>query len=604
MDNTTSDNPAVRTQADALFEISWEVCNKVGGIYTVLTSKSGRAIDCYNGGYFTVGPYFEPQIRGQFQPEQPNNGLRAVFDGLEKEKIKCFFGKWLVGGQPKAILLDFHYLKSETNLIKAKLWEDWHIDSLKSGPDFDEPVVWAWAAGKLLEKMPLAFPDKKIVAHFHEWLSGAGLLHLKKQQAKIGTVFTTHATTLGRTLAFNNINPYVVLDKINPEEGARNYSVIAKHLLERQTAQQADVFTTVSEIAALEAEKFLGRKPDFVLPNGLDLDKYPTFEETSINHRLQRDLLRDFTARFFFPYHSFDLANTLFYFTASRYEIKAKGIDIFIKALGQLNKKLSAGKNSKTIVAFFWVPIANKNVKPEVLQNCKFFAELKDILEENSEEIRQRVLYLLSGGQKIEETSLFRSDLLLEIKKKVSGFKRQGNPPLSTHELQENQTEILRLLRESGLANNKNDKVKVVLYPAYLTGYDGLSNLTYQESIQACHLGVFPSFYEPWGYTPLEAAALGVPSVTTDLTGFGKHIKNENSNKETPGVFVLQRENKTEEESAGELAKILFNFAKLKKVQRVENKIEARKIALGADWKNLMENYIKAQNQAVEKANL
>ncbi len=420
----------------------------------------------------------------------------------------------------------------------------------------------------------------------------------------MATVFATHATTLGRTLAYNNVDFYSILHKINPEQEISRYNIKAKHQLEKETAKNCHVFTTVSEITSLETERFLERKPDVLLPNGLDSEKFLNFEELIIKHRVQRNKLREFLIFYFFPYYTFELEETIFYFIVGRYEFRTKGIDIFIKTLSQLNQKLIKAKSKKTIIAFFWIPTEIRSVKTELLENREIFEDIKDAFEQISWETKEKILYAILEGKKIDEKVLFEKDFLLEIKKKILKLKREGFPPLSTHELVNSQDAILKSFQENGLLNKKTDKVKVIFYPIYLTGHDGLANLNYQESLQACHLGVFPSFYEPWGYTPLETAALGVASITTDLAGFGRFcqkIEKIEKIEKYPGIFVLERFAKSDEEEIKSLADFLHKFSQFTLKERVENKIQARKIAALADWKIFIKNYLKAHNLAISK---
>ena len=281
-------------KADILFEVSWEVCNKVGGIYTVVKSKAARMVERYGNNYFMVGPYFASKAIAEFQEEMPNDFCKAPFEELKKAGIICHFGKWLSEGAPLVILIDFVNYRYRINEIKRELWDWYKIDSLRAAPDYDEPVVWAYAVGMLIEKLSSCYSDKKIVAHFHEWLSGSGLLYLKKKNVKIATVFTTHATILGRTLASSSVDLYNVWNKINPDQEVYKYNVEAKHLVEKNSAAFADIFTTVSEITGMEASYLLKKKPDALLPNGLDISKFPTFEELVIKHKLQRDRIREF----------------------------------------------------------------------------------------------------------------------------------------------------------------------------------------------------------------------------------------------------------------------------------------------------------------------
>ncbi len=591
----------LKPKASYIFEVSFEVANKVGGIYRVLESKASEMVNYYGDNYFLIGPYFPEKARGEFKDEIPDKKMKDIFSALEQEGIKCHLGRWMVKGKPRAILVDFQDYLKDTDYIKGELWEKHGIDSLNSDSTFDHPVVWSYAVGKLIERLSEGRKGRG-VAHFHEWLSGAGLLYLKERKSKVKTVFTTHATSLGRTLAFNQINFYTILENLNPEEEAYKYNVHSKHQIEKATALSSDTFTTVSEITGLETKHFLEREPDVTLTNGLDLEKFLTFEEIVIKHRLQRRRLREFVASFFFPYYTFDLENTLFYFTIGRNEFKAKGIDVFIKSLGDLNRKLKRSKNSPTIVSFIWIPTGVRNIKQEIIESKEFFNDIRESLEGSFPEIEERILYNLLYEKEFTTKELISENYLFEIEKKMLRFKRKNdNPPLCTHDLNSESDLILDSLKREGLLNREEDKVKVIYYPVYLTGHDGLSNLSYQEGLEACHLGVFPSFYEPWGYTPLEAAALGVSSVTTDLAGFGRYKDEIEKAKNGDGVYVLKRLQREDKDIVKDLTQFMHKFSKLERKERVENKIKAREIAARADWKEFGENYINAHNHALGK---
>jgi len=590
-------------QADYLFEVSWEICNKVGGIYTVVKSKAAEIMKCYKENYFAIGPFFPEKVAGEFQEKVPSDKLKQVFEKLTKEGIKCHYGSWLIKGEPNTILVDFSRFASKKDEIKTSLWQNFKIDSLNTQYfDFDEPIIWSYAVGKLIEEIKNSFQDKKIVAQFHEWLAGAGLLYLKQNNIKVATVFTTHATILGRTMSFANENLYELFDKINPEEKAYEYGIQAKYLTEKQSASNADVFTTVSEITAIEAEHLLGKKPDILLPNGLDLKKFPTFEEASIKHRLYRERIREFLLYYFFPYYSFDLDNTLLYFLCGRYEFRAKGIDIFIKALAKLNEKLKKEKSKKTIVAFFWVPGNIRSIKTQLLESRAFFEDIKDGIDDNINQIKNKIIYSIASKKKIIEKNIFDEDFMHENKKKVLKLMKKGDPTLSTHDLHDKQNDpIIKAFNEAGLLNKKEDRVKVVFYPIYLTGADSLLDLSYYECMQGSHLGVFPSYYEPWGYTPLEAAALGVSSVTTDLAGFGRYINEKSVQSKNPGIFVLKRLGKKDGEVVKELTNSFYYFSNLSKQDRIKNKMEAQRLSSLANWDVLIKNYIEAHNLAVKR---
>ncbi len=502
----------------------------------------------------------------------------------------------------------------QKNDIKKRFWDAFRIDSLYSSWEFEEPLLWAVAAGRLIESYVQhnnSDGKKRIVAHFHEWLAGFGLLYLKQQKTPVATVFTTHATTLGRSIAGANEPLYDMLDALDPEKEAYHLGVQDKHLTEKACAQQADAFTTVSEITSIEAEKILGRKSDVLVLNGLDIEKFPTFEETSIKHRENREIIREFVSYFFFPHYYFDIEETLFFFIVGRYEFKNKGIDVFIKALGKLNDRLKAEKSEKTIITFFWIPRDVHGAKGELPINKSNYYQIKDFVRRNSSIVQTKILNAIfkssvnafNQENTFNQGGLFDKDFLLEAKKLRINFTKKDNPLLVTHNLpNEEQDIIINELLAAGLDNREDDRVKMVFYPVYLTGIDGLIDLPYYDAIVGCHLGVFPSYYEPWGYTPLESAALGVPSITTDLGGFGRFLMQKGIPNE--GVFILSRFHKSEEETVEHFAEILYNYCKLTAKGRVRQKIIAKELANLADWKELIHNYYEAHNLALERAGL
>ncbi|MBW2992127.1 glycogen/starch synthase [Candidatus Woesearchaeota archaeon] len=586
---------------DYLLEASWEICNKVGGIHTVITSKAEQLVKRYKDNLLLIGPYFADRIQGIFEelPIKEKNTLcpKNVCSALESQGIILHFGKWLIKGEPNVVLVDFLNIKSQLNDIKKFLWEQYKVDSLKSSYDYDEPLVWAYAVGKFIESIA---QDKKICCQFHEWLSGPALLYLKSKKVKVATVFTTHATALGRSLSFAEFDLYKNLKSIDPDKKAGEINNESKHSLEKATAQNADVFTTVSEITGIEAEKILGRKPDVLVPNGLDLEQYPTFEDLSIEHRTHRDEIRNFLLYYFFPYYKFDIKNTLIYILLGRYEFRTKGIDIFIKSLSQLNKKLIKEKSEKTIISFIFVPANIRAIRQELLENKTNFKDIRDDLEEAMPEIEKNIVYNIAEEKELSKESLLDKELLFNLKKKQLRFAKKGYPQLSTHYLIDENDTVMKALAESDLNNTEKDRVKVIFYPIYLTGADGLLDLNFQQVIIASHLGIFPSYYEPWGYTPLECCANGVANITTDLAGFGRYIRPK-LNKQYPGAWVIDRYLKEEKDAVKQLADVMHNFAKLSKKDRVENKIAARKVGELADWSNLIENYINAYSLAVSK---
>ena len=256
----------------------------------------------------------------------------------------------------------------------------------------------------------------------------------------------------------------------------------------------------------------------------------------------------------------------------------------------------------RTVAVFFWIPQETKGVKTELLENKNFFRHIKNYVHFNADNILSHIVYDFVSGKDIQKDHLFTKDFLMNVKKDVMHFRRKGNPSMVTHHLNDEKDDlIIKNLLKSGLDNREDDRVKTILYPVYLDGNDGLINLPYYDAMAGCHLGVFPSYYEPWGYTPLEAAALGVPAITTDLAGFGRFIQNKIKHNMEDGIFVLKRFRKSEEEVISNFTDLLYGFCKRDKYARAQNKLHAKELSNLADWNIFIDNYIKAHNLALKK---
>lgn len=587
-------------KADFLFEVSSEVCNKVGGIYTVVKSKV-ELMQKYYSNYFLIGPYYQDKAEIEFKEEEPPEYLKKSFEEVSSMGIRCHYGTWLIPGNPKVILIDyFEFADIFKNEVKSQLWENYKIETHSIG-DFETLLMWSSAVGRMLNSIEKNLLDKKIVGHFHEFLAGPALLYLNMSGSKIKTVFTTHATILGRAIAGTGGNLYSEIETINPYEEAKKLGVVDKFTAERACAQTCDIFTTVSEITAYEAEKLLGRKAEVLVLNGLDIGKFPTFEETSINHRTYRDKIREFIAYYFFPHYTFDLNETLVYFIVGRNEYRNKGIDIFTKALAKLNERMKQENSTKTVVALYWIPNGTYGIKKELLENKDYYRHIKHLLDNHLDKIKNTMISDLISGEKIEQDDIFPQEFDVELKKQVRHFKKTQSPLFSTHYIHDEENDaIIKGFKQSGLLNRIEDRVKVINYPVYLNGADGLIDLNYYDAIMGTHLGLFPSYYEPWGYTPLETGALGVPNITTDLAGFGKFIK-ENSNGINGGIQVLERFNRDENDVIDDFSDMMYTFTNYHQKDRVSQKLFAKQLSELADWKELIENYIKAHNLALEK---
>ncbi|MFH1473444.1 MAG: hypothetical protein ABIE55_00985 [Candidatus Aenigmatarchaeota archaeon] len=588
----------MKPEADVMFEVAFEVCNKVGGIYAVLKTKAARMVEKYKEDYFAIGPYFKERAVLETMKHKPPAFLKQIFSELEKQGIKCFYGKWLIPGKPNVILIDYFDMMKQAGKIKENLWKDYKIDSWNASYDFDEPVVWSTAVGMLLEKLIPKLKDKKVVCQFHEWLSGAGMLYLK---GKAPTVFTTHATVLGRSIAGSDEDLYAEINSGKPIEPKRayKYGVQAKHLLEKACAENCDVFTTVSEITGKEAEYILGRKPDITLPNGLDSSKFPTMEEISIYHRKYRKKIKDFLNAYFGPYYETELFDCMIMFTSGRYEFRNKGYDLFIDALGLLNERMKKEGVRKNVFAFFFVARGNSGPNIDILENIRLFEDMQEELKDELPWIEEMIITSLVKGRMPKTGTIFRNEFLDELKRKVMAFKKRGDPPLSVFNINYEGDPIIDGFRRNSLLNKKTDKVKVIFYPSYLSSTDKLMGLNYEQAVQGTHLGVFPSYYEPWGYTPLDAAENGVLAITSDLAGFGIFIKPKL--KKDSGLMVLERDGKSHEENVKNLSNMLWNVATMNRKERIPKKAEVKDLASLSDWKILVGKYVEAHNLALKK---
>jgi glycogen(starch) synthase len=587
-----------------IFEVSWEVANKVGGIYTVLSSKAKYIKKRYGDFYFLIGPYLGAKNEAEFHFLKPPENFEPIINDLYAKGVMVYYGEWLIEGRPKVFLIDFSKYLTQVNYLKYELWVKFQIDSLRTGDDYNYPLAWSRAVSDFIEEVSKREEFKYSIFHFHEWLSGFALLF--SLDLPIIKIFMTHATVVGRTLSSLNFDIWEKLKEIDPLAKAYEHSIEAKHMVEKRSAEKADYFVTISQVVKEEAEIILGRKVDFILPNGFDLSRFPTFEEISSEHRKNKNIILEFLLYLFTPYFKkhCPVENSLIFFTSGRKEIVNKGFDIIIKALSILNEKMKEENISKNIFFFFFVPDEIKDVNHEILNNLIVYKSLEEYFESIKNEINSKILHsLLHKNYNLTLEHIFSSEELLEIQRILNQIKASENVPLSTHILSEN-NEFIKLFREEGLLNKEEDKVKVLLYPIYLSPADGFLNLNYYEAINGCHLGVFPSYYEPWGYTPLESLAAGVMTITSDLTGFANYLEEKRLIKrDFPGIWILRRKGRKNEEAAKDLAQMMMEIVKMKRIERIQNKYEARVLASHFDWEEMVKNYFEMYEKIIKKLN-
>jgi len=505
-----------------IYEVSFECGNKVGGIHTVISTKAPFVKKYFP--YTAIGFYNEKQAKKEFVEKTPPAHLKNVFLELEKEDIICKYGKW-VDPDVDIILIDSNNWKAKNiNNLKKMHWEKYSIDSLGAGDDYDTPVAWAHCAGKLLEKIIVSTD----IVHAHEWLSGAAVLYLK---GKVPTVFTTHATVVGRAASSSiDIANAVKSRSLDADKMAKDYGVNAKHNMEKAIAKTADVFTTVSQITADEAEVILGRRPDVVTPNALNFENVPDLPSIRVEYEKYREELNEFIRAYFTPYYPLNPSLAPIIFTAGRHEFKNKGYDIFIDSLAELNKRL---KNN-TVVAFLFIPSKHNGPNAEVLDNIVTYQRVKEMMDTSWEKVKEKIISELSLSDAIDN-EIVPDKVIAELRAAADQLhsKRGKNPPISAYNIN---NEITSMLEQKGLLNRPTDHVKVVYYPVYLGEADKMLGMTYKQVITAGDIGVFMSRYEPWGYTPLEAVSYASCSILSDSSGFGSFLK---QHKLIDGLYVV-----------------------------------------------------------------
>jgi len=534
---------------DYLFEVSWEVCNKVGGIYTVIATKALHLESQMGRRHIFIGPDVWMHRSGNPDFLEDPMLYRSWKAQALTEGLRFRVGRWNIPGKPVAILVDYKQFLPQADQILGDLWTDFGVDSLTGNWDYKESAVFGVLAGRVIESFwnYNLNGGEKVVAQFHEWQTGAGILHLKKSAIPVATAFTTHATMMGRCLAGNNLPLYNDISTYNGDEMARRFNVTAIYSLEKKSAQNADVFTTVSEITAKECAQFLERPVDVVTPNGFENSFTPASDE---DYERLHDAARDRLVQVATAMSAEEVpSNAIFIGIGGRYEYRNKGIDVFIDALDRLNRSEYSGRS---IQAFIMIPSGHHGPDKEV------------------------VAKLAGNGDARYQTQ-------------------------TTHYLMNAEYDtITRRLREVGLTNSLGDKVKVYFVPSYLNGDDGVFNMRYYDLLCGLDLGLFPSYYEPWGYTPLEALAFRVPTLTTTLAGFGLWVETHYKKKH-PGITVLHRDDTNYDEVVDGTVARIRELASLELEKRNVYRENAREVAQIALWENQIAYYQEAYSLALKK---
>ena len=534
---------------DYLFEVSWEVCNKVGGIHTVIATKALTLVNELHNNLILIGPDLIKEDSGK-NPEfiEDPQLFSAWKKQAESEGLNLKVGRWNINGYPIAISLNFSNFFQDKDKIFFEFWDKYKLDSLPGQWDYIEPILFGYAAGKVIEsfiKFNLTTYDR-IIAHFHEWMTGSGILYLKDRLPQVGIVFTTHATAVGRSLAGNNRPLYKILNTYNAEEVAREFNIISKQSAEKLSATLADAFTTVSEITALECKQFFQKEVDMVTPNGFEDTFVPSGKKFEMQRHDGRKKLLDVAETLLGEKFGDDVFLVA---TSGRYEFRNKGIDLFIDALGELNRSEGI---TRPILAFVLIP-------------ANHYGPRKDLLNK----------------QPVSDGTLGAKYL--------------------THNLHDAEWDpILNRIRKAGLQNGTTDKVKVIFVPSYLNGNDGIFNTPYYDLLIGLDLTVFASYYEPWGYTPLESLAFSVPTVTTTLAGFGSWIINKFPDSENC-IDVISRTDDNDNEVVEKIVDAVRQKCALSPEEMQKARKKAYKISRQVLWSSLISYYKITYDIALQK---
>ena len=539
---------------DYIFESSWEVCNKVGGIYTVLSSRAKTLQDRMQDRIIFIGPDFWKEKESPYFRE--DKSLFAEWQWRAKEEgILVRVGRWTVPGETIAILVDFQPFFEQKNDIYAWLWEHYQVDSLHAYGDYDEASMFSYAAALVVESFYKHNLDdqKRVVYHANEWMCGLGALYINNKLPQVGTVFTTHATSIGRSIAGNQKPLYDYLFAYNGDQMADELNMQSKHSIEKQTAFNVDCFTTVSDITARECVELLDKPVDVVLPNGFDNSFVPKAAAFTRKRKAARRRLLE-VANALLGETLDD--NTLIISTSGRYEFRNKGIDVFVEAMNRL--------------------LRDRDLKKPVLA----FIEVPGWVGEPRKDLQER----LAGGKTYTEA--------LEV-------------PQITHWLHNmSHDNVLSMMKYYDMHNRHDEQVKVIFLPCYLDGNDGIVNMTYYDVVLGNDLCVYPSYYEPWGYTPLEAIAFKVPCITTDLAGFGLWANGVfgHYGELEDGVKVIHRTDYNYSEVADAIKDAVASFSAMtaKEVEACRKKADA--LSKKALWSEFIKYYDEAYDIALRKA--
>ena len=585
-----------------MLEVSWEVACQTGGIYTVLRSKAPAAVKRWGDNYWLVGPYREEAAKIEFEPMRVDGPVADAVAALRKGGLEVHSGRWLISGRPRILLIDFRSRFEKLAEMKYFMWKDFSISLPDNDPDTDEVVVFGYCLADLAQTLSEKLRGQPLIVQFHEWQAAVAAPLLKHRNAKFATLFTTHATLVGRSLSAANVDLYGRLETFDAAAVAREHGILHRHQIERAAAQSVDVFSTVSEITAQEGEAFLGREPEALLPNGLNIERFTAPHEFQNLHQQCKEQIHEFVMGHFFPSYTFDLDRTLYVFTAGRYEYRNKGFDVFIEALYELNRRLKAESEGVTVIAFVITRAPYRALNVETLNRQAMFNELRDTCQSIKDDMGRKLFRAVATGRLPTTDVLLDEYARVRLKRMMHAWIQRPQPMIVTHDLEDDLNDpVLRHLRHRKLLNAPDDPVKVVFHPEFIASTSPILGLEYDHFVRGCNLGVFPSYYEPWGYTPMECVVRGIPAVTSDLSGFGAYVMRHMPDHDANGVFVSRRRGATLESTVFQVTGWLHLLTRMTLRERIQMRNRVETQAEYFDWTRLTQHYRAARRVAYEK---
>lgn len=600
MTQSAPPNPFPAPPDVVLLEISWEVCHQVGGIYQVLRSKAHAMRSRWGEDYLLVGPWVPQMAEVEIEPEPVEGWLADVVKSVEAEGIRVVHGRWLVSGRPRVVLLDYELPAERIEVVRHRMHRDHGVPPARGNELVDDVLGFGEAVRCFVEAV-VRHPDTpRVLAHFHEWLGGAALPVLRRQEPSVATLFTTHATSVGRYLASSSELLYERLPEIDGDREAQRFGIDAQHAIERSCARDAHVFTTVSPITGEECEHLLGRAPDLVTPNGLDLARFDFGHDFQTYHAQYKEQIHRFVMGHFFPSYSFDLDETLYLFNAGRFEPRNKGFDLCLEALARLNAELRDARSPRTIVFFIVTARGTRSLEPRALHARGILDDLDEASARIGRDVGERLFRATAAGAAPPLDDLVDEYWRLRHRRLQQAFKSNERPLLCTHVLDDPGSDpVLAHLQHLGLRNEPGDRVKVVYHPEFISPVNPLWGMDYEHFVRGCHLGLFPSCYEPWGYTPLECLAMGIPAITSDLAGFGRYVGDAFPDHDEWALHVLPRRGRTYYDAAADLTERILAFCDLDRTARVALRNRAQSHSRVFDWSQLAVAYHRAHDRAL-----